>query len=212
MSELLLHITPGQENERGPLYMESVLSSLHALTGKEKVVRLEIGSHEGKVGLFARMHTDAKELFSSQIAAQYPDSDIVEVPDPFIVSESQEIVSVTLKLKRPEVFPIRRHPQFDDLLTRVNMDPIASLCSALSRYPSPGMQGHISLTLKPLSGSFRKRSLRFLPLLRKGLSGFSDVYHAYSTCSRHKENSPIPIRTMHGRVSCMATVFQNSIR
>jgi len=63
------------------------------------------------------------------------------------------------------------------MLTRVNVDPIAGITSTLSRYPVPGIRGHVSIVIQPLTGDFRRRALRFLPLLEKGMSAVS-VRHA----------------------------------
>ena len=71
-----------------------------------------------------------------------------------------------LGLKEPEIYPIKRHPQFDDLLSRVNMSPIAGITSALVRNDIPGMRGHMQVVCKPIGGSYRKRAWRFLPLLQ----------------------------------------------
>ncbi|MBI3336844.1 type IV secretory system conjugative DNA transfer family protein [Candidatus Peregrinibacteria bacterium] len=180
MPTILLRVRPGEENERGPLYMESAVAALHSLSGAEAVVGLEVGNADGKVALFVRAAEGAAELIESQIYAQYPDTDIERVhEDPFHVGEQEEVWSTELKLSSPEIFPIKRHPQFDDLLTRANMDPLAGITSSLARYAAAGMRGHIQVVLRPLKGSFRRRALRFLPLLGKGLPSISVRYASF---------------------------------
>lgn len=178
MTSTLLQIRPSKENERGPLYAESAISALHSLPGKSPV-GLEIGmAPNGKIGFYVRSSVDAVRLTESQLYAQYPDIDIEYVTeDPFDASEDEVVLSVDLTLTDPEIFPIKRHPQFDDMLTRVNVDPIAGITSTLSRYPVPGIRGHVSIVIQPLTGDFRRRALRFLPLLEKGMSAVS-VRHA----------------------------------
>ena len=132
----------------------------------------------GKIGFYVRSSADAVRLTESQLYAQYPDIDIEYIKeDPFSASEDEVVLSVDLVLTDPEIFPIKRHPQFDDMLTRVNVDPIAGITSTLSRYPVPGIRGHVSVVICPLTGDFRRRALRFLPLLEKGMSAVS-VRHA----------------------------------
>lgn len=180
MTPLLLRVRPGEENERGPLYMESAVAALHSLRGPEAVVGLEVGNADGKVALFVRAMEGVAELIESQIYAQYPDTDIELVHgDPFYVGENEEVWSTELKLSSPEIFPIKRHPQFDDLLTRANMDPLAGITSSLARYPVAGMRGHVQIVVRPLKGSFRRRALRFLPLLGKGLPSISVSYTSF---------------------------------
>lgn len=179
---MILHVRPGQENERGPLYMESAVAALHSLDRADAPIGLEIGMAEGLVGFYVRTTPNAASLVESQIYGQYPDTDIELVQrDPFAARATEEVVSLDLLLLDPEIFPIKRHPQFDDLLSRANMDPLSGITSALARYPLPGMRGHVQMILQPLGGSFRRRALRFLPLLGKGLASISPRYAAFLT-------------------------------
>lgn len=180
MAKTLLRIRAGKENERGPLYMEPAISAMHSLRGKEKQVSLEIGLVDGKIGFFMRADDGAVNVCESQLYAQYPDVDIERVAeDPFTVLEHEEVLSADLQLTDPEVFPIKRHPQFDDMLTRVNIDPISGVTSSLVRYNVPSMRGHVQCICTPMSGSYRRRALRFLPLLGKGLAAVSPHYAAF---------------------------------
>lgn len=144
---------------------------------------LEIGmARDGKVAFFVRGSKRAARLAESQLYAQYPDMDIEPIlEDPFLAQEDEEIYTMDLVLKGPEVFPIKRHPQFDDLLTRVNVDPIAGITSTLAHPTIPGMRGHVQIVFRPMGGSFRKRAVRFLPLLGRGFSSLSDHYAHFFT-------------------------------
>ena len=176
----ILRIRAAQENERGPLYMDPALSAIHSVKGEGIAVSLEMGMSESKIGFFVRANNSAIQLVESQLYAQYPDVDIDRLEeDPFEVGEDEEVVSMDLILSDPEVFPIKRHPQFDDMLTRVNVDSIAGITSTLARYPVRGMRGHVQVILEPIGGSFRRRALRFLPLLGKGIAGESPRYAAF---------------------------------
>tara|TARA_Y100000310_G_scaffold175693_2_gene175801 strand:- start:10019 stop:12697 length:2679 start_codon:yes stop_codon:yes gene_type:complete len=180
VKETLLYIRAPKENEeRGPLYAEPAIAAMHSLKGKDVPVSLEMGmGRDGKIGFFVRAARGAVRLTESQLYAQYPEIDIEYLTeDPFDLQEGEQVVSVDLVLTDPEVFPIKRHPQFDDMLTRVNVDPIAGITSTLAHYSVPGMRGHVGIIMKPLTGSFRRRSLRFLPLLSRGLASIS-VRHA----------------------------------
>jgi len=183
MSLVLLKIRSAQENERGPLYMEPVITALHSLKGHESRVGLEIGiGRDRKIALFVRAEENVTGLIESQLYAQFPDIDIEQLEeDPFQTDESEEAVSCDLKLHAPEILPIKRHPQFDDMLARVNVEPIAGITSTLARYPFAGMRGHIQIVVEPLGGKFRTRALCFLPLLQKGLPSFSRRYANFFT-------------------------------
>jgi len=183
MSSIILKIRAAQENERGPLYMEPVIAALHSLKGVGAQVGLEIGvGRDRKIALFVRASKDTVGLIESQLYAQYPDIDIEQLEeDPFQADETEEVVYCDLKLNAPEILPIKRHPQFDDMLARVNIDPIAGLTSAIARYPFAGMRGHIQIAVQPLGGRFRIRALCFLPLLQKGLPSLSRRYANFYT-------------------------------
>ena len=182
MSSVILHVRPGYENERGPLYMESAVAALHSLDRSDTPIGFEIGMADGLVGLYVRTTENASALVESQIYGQYPDTDIETAhKDPFEIRDTEEVTSINLGLLDPEIFPIKRHPQFDDLLSRANMDPLSGITSALARYPIPGMRGYVQIIVQPLGGSFRRRALRFLPLLGRGLPSLSPRYASLFT-------------------------------
>ncbi|MFA7681819.1 MAG: hypothetical protein WCX61_02195, partial [Candidatus Peribacteraceae bacterium] len=181
MSETLIRIRAAQENERGPLYMEPAVAALHSLLGSQGDLSLEVGlGKNGKIGFFVRGSDRGVRLAESQLYAQYPDGDIEQLyEDPFTLKDGEEVVTAELTLDDAEVYPIKRHPQFDDLLTRANVDPIAGITSALARYPAPGMRAHVQVCLRPIGSSFRRRALRFLPLLGRGFSTISGNYRNF---------------------------------
>ena len=183
---VLLRIRPAlpdpedKAGNRGPILMEPAISAMHYLKKGQDMVGLEIGFHEGKVCFFARCTRASAGLIESQLYAQYPDIDIDEVPqDIFEPKKGESVVYTDVVFTDPEVYPIKRHPQFDDLLSRQTIDPIASMTSILLRYPDLAMRGHIQLVFKPYDNarrSFRNRTLKFLPLLSKGFSAKWDWY------------------------------------
>ena len=163
---------------RGPLMMESVLSSLHALRGKQSVVALEMGFSGGRVGLYVRAHRHIAPVIESQIYGQYPDAEIEPVsPDPFLVGPGEEVLSAELILTSPDLFPIKRYSQFYDLTTRQSVDTVAGITSALLSYTHPGMRGHVQMVFVPVGGWYRRRALKLLPFLTKGISAH---WHAYA--------------------------------
>jgi hypothetical protein len=162
---------------RGPLMMETALSTLHSLHGEKGKISFEIGMADGLIGLFARTNPKVAALVESQLYGQYPDAEIENAPlNIFEAKENEIVVYTDLMLTNPEVFPIKRYPQFSDLVTRQNVDTIAGITSTLVRYTKPGMRGHIQIVTQPLSGHYRKRALKFLPLLTRGLPKHSESY------------------------------------
>ncbi len=167
---------------RGPLMMEAVLSTLHSLSGRDPVC-LEIGMNDGKIALFARSNARSSPLVESQLYAQYPDAEIEPVPVKiFDPAPDESVFSRNLFLSDPELFPIKRHPQYVDQASRQTIDTIAGITSSMVRYPAPGMRAHISIAMRPIQGSaYRKRALKFLPLLTRGLPKHSHAYANFFT-------------------------------
>lgn len=151
--------------------METALSTLHSLRGAEGQLSLETAMIEGKIGLFVRAQPKAAALIESQIYAQYPDAEIEHARvEPLIPAEGEIVAWADVHLTDPEFFPIKRYAQFTDPSTRQSVDTIAGITASLVRYPKPGMRGHIQIQIEPLGGNYRKRALKFLPLLGRGLS------------------------------------------
>lgn len=180
---LLLRIRPSLPDQdevsanRGPLMMETALSTIHSLSAKEGKVSLEMGVAGGKIGLFMRGSRQAASLLETQIYGQYPDAEIEEAdPAIFEVKKGEIVVSAELTLSDPDVFPIKRYTQFADTSSKQSVDTIAGITSTLVRYPKPGMRGHIQVVIEPLGGKYRKRALKFLPYLSKGIPKYWPSY------------------------------------
>lgn len=156
---------------RGPLMMETALSSLHSIEKKEGPFSLELGFADGKIGLFARSKTSTSSFIESQLYGQYPDAEIENAPvDLFDPKEGEIVAYADLALGDPEFFPIKRYPQFTDLSSKQSADSIAGVTATLVRYAKPGMRGHIQIVVQPMGDKYRKRALKFLPFLEKGIS------------------------------------------
>ncbi|MSR67370.1 DUF87 domain-containing protein [Candidatus Peribacteria bacterium] len=156
---------------RGPLHIEPAISALHSLKGIDGLISFEIGSYQGKICFFVRGTRKSLPLLESQLYAQYPDIDIEEMdPKELEPKQGETVLTTDLYLSKHEIFPIKRHPQFDDMLARQTIDSIAGITSTLVRYPDPRMRGHVQIVFRPLKSKFRKRVLKFLPLMEKGLA------------------------------------------
>ncbi len=156
---------------RGPIMMEPAISALHSLKARDAQVSFEVGYAAGKISFYVRCNSHVSGLIESQLYAQYPDIDMEEVPPAvFDAKDGEVVVYADLALTNPDIYPIKRHPQFDDVMTRQNVDTMASITSSLVRYPDPSMRAHIQIVFSPVEERFRRRVLKFLPLLTKGLA------------------------------------------
>ncbi len=174
---ILLRVRPSLPDQddataaRGPLMFETALSSLHSLKASQGPVSFDIGLAEGKIGLFVRGSRSACALAESQLYGQFPDAEIEPAREElFALKEGEIVVYADLTLTDPELFPIKRYPQFTDVSSRQSVDTIAGITSTLVRYSKPGMRGLVQLIVTPASQKVRKRGLKFLPYLGKGLA------------------------------------------
>ncbi len=135
------------------------------------MLSFEIGSYQGKICYFVRATKHAMPLVESQLYGQFPEIDIERMDAAELEPTTGEVIlTKELQLKKHEIFPIKRHPQFDDMMARQTVDTMAGITSALVRYPHPAMRGHIQIVFSPLRGRYRKRVLKFLPLMERGFS------------------------------------------
>ena len=102
------------------------------------------------------------ELVSGPVAANYPNGELlpVEQLDPPPVGHATW--SAELRLT-PELLPILRHGQFEDLLNGNFADPITSILRAVA--PKDGVQASVAISIVPASERRRRVALRALRLL-----------------------------------------------
>ena len=140
---VLFQISAIADNNRGPRYAEAVLNSLHEVNRRRQPVCLEFGSHQGTVGLFVRVPTRLVTTFTHDFADAYPGCTLTALPDEVRDSKAGHVWSATLRLS-PDVFSLKTHRQFEDLLHRELTDPLAGLLSALRAKSKSGVDptGH----------------------------------------------------------------------
>lgn len=114
-----------------------------------------IGVHRGERGLYVRANRAMTEFVLPPIEANYPDASIQEIDDDLYSTEA-ETWSSSVQLK-PDLFPILRHSQCEDLLNHNYADPVGTLLGSL---PSGSLESSVEITLHP-SIVFIVNSLRF---------------------------------------------------
>lgn len=149
-SYVLLEIKPPRNLVKTPLAMETFLSTLH-LTGGEATWwarftggsrpfwSLEIASFEGQVHFFLWGRASFRRMVESQLYAQYPGAQVVEVPDytRLLDANSHEwsLWGVGYKHTAPDPLPIKTYIEYG--LDKVQkepeqIDPLAQLIEFMS--------------------------------------------------------------------------------
>jgi hypothetical protein len=83
-------------------------------------------------------------------------------------------VTAELKLWDPDVYPIKRYPQFEDKLTRMATEPLAGITATLSKLNATDEQAWIQITMQPVGDWWRKRGLKCLKIVSHGL--FNNIF------------------------------------
>ena len=159
---VLLALSVPAGNLRGPQYMEQALAAIHQANPTRLPLTLMFAAYAKTVRLFCHVPPELAAAVTTQLAAHYPDATIERLPEDALTPANQEHMwSADLRL-RPDLFPIRRYPQFDDLLNRSTSDPLTGIFAALA--PNREAPACIEMTVWPAG---RRRVTRARKTLRR---------------------------------------------
>ncbi|MBW3598155.1 MAG: type IV secretion system DNA-binding domain-containing protein [Planctomycetes bacterium] len=129
---MLLSFAAPPGNDRGPRFMEKAFAAIHQATPDRQSMTLIFAERDGRAGLFIRAANGPGVLIRDYIAGKYPEAMVERIDDeaarPSATFEESWWIEATLT---PELFPILRHSQFEDALTRQYEDPIDSLLQSV---------------------------------------------------------------------------------
>jgi len=188
---VVLQLKVPKESESGPIVMEQVYATLHGVNKRFSFVQrlkgfstdsvsFEIASMEGSIRFYVVFPYRLRNLVEGQIYAQYPDVEILEVKDYVSSVRCLDcVVGTELTFTAPDVFPIKRYPQFEDKLTRVAVDPIAGITSSMVRFSSPSDKAFVQILVTPLEDKWRVLFTKCLRLLKKGVFSNSATLRSF---------------------------------
>ena len=144
-------------------------------------VSLVYGVREGQIGLFLRCDERDRETVIEPIIAGYPEATVTLVDEAQDIRralgvssprEAGEILNVgvceslftEIELV-PELFPILRHAQFEDMLNHNFADPVSGLLRAI--LPEEGIECRIEITVRPASKHRAHQARRAVMLLER---------------------------------------------
>jgi len=135
--------------------MEKVFSSVLESISDGDEIQLEYGCLDGTIGIYCRFASHLKAHITEHLKAKYPNCTIQEIDEDALddVDPSRTTWSASLVL-RPDLFPILRHKQFQDLIDGSLEDPLESLLGVIQ--PERGLLSHIQLTVRPTRGHRRR--------------------------------------------------------
>jgi len=153
---MLLAVTAPADNDRSPRYMEKALAAIHQAMHQGDWLKLGYRADEQHVSLFCQLPDNLAEIVSNPLTANYPHCSVAEVAEvPLPRGMSEWSCALTLF---PELFPILRHAQFEDLLNGQFADPIDSLLRALR--PDQRLRSRVEITVCPAPSRLCRRGKR----------------------------------------------------
>jgi hypothetical protein len=163
---MLLEIIPPREIEKSPKLMESIFAGMagviKSLNPIETYIQgmlpdyfsLEMVGSEGSVHFYIRTLVNYRNLLEAHFYAQYPDVEIIEVPDYVdaipvtIPNKDWDLWGTEFEFVKPDVFPIRTYPYFDEDVTGKMIDPLAGLTEVMSK-TGPGQHLWLQYLINP---------------------------------------------------------------
>jgi hypothetical protein len=165
--------------EQTPKSLENMFASLwgaySTLTWKEKWVlgktqplfTFEIASHEGYVQFYIRTLTRYRDVAEAGIYAAYPEAEITEVEDytnwapGHFPDDEWNMWGTELKLKNPEIFPLRTYLDFEDKISGELKDPLGGILEQLAKM-KPGEHFWIQIIIQPYGNDWKKAGETFI--------------------------------------------------
>lgn len=170
MNTTTLAIRVPKTSEIGPIVAEQIFATLHGFA-REKV-SFEIANTGRQIKFFIWFPSKLRNLIEGQIYAQYPNAEIEEVKDYVLGAKHIEnAVTAELVFEDPEIYPIKRYPQFEDKLSRVPVDPIAGVTASLAKLAHAHDEAWIQVVVQPLNMRWRLIYLKCLRIVAKGIFG-----------------------------------------
>lgn len=183
----VLEIRIPREIHKSPKAMEQFLAGLHAIshppnsfyeryiTGEVTVwFSLEMVSFSGDTHFYLRLPAKYRNIAEALLYAQYPDVEIVEVPDytetlPRTLHEAYKegynVWGTELKLARDDAYPIRTYEEFSSPVEEEQLDPVSALLEILGKMKR-GEKLLLQILARPASTRWIKEGLALLDTLR----------------------------------------------
>ena len=166
-NKTVLQIQISKENEKTPLTAESIFSSIYSnhsdwffawfFWKNPPKFSFEIATIDQKIYFYVHCESRYKKLLKNQLFAQYPDIEITEIEDYTVNNNCDNTVSAEITTTDPYIFPIKRHPEFNDSTTLTFYDPLSSITSAFAQLNATDEQLWAQIVISPASIKFRHR-------------------------------------------------------
>jgi hypothetical protein len=170
----MLDVIPPKEIEKGPKLMESFFSGIAGVLTTYNTFDLfkggawwhdrfgiEMVSDEGKVHFYIRTQKKYVSLVESQIYAQYPDAEILQVEDYYfkypkvIPNKKWDMWGADYEFVLPNAYPIKTYDKFEESVTGEMVDPMGPIVEIFGSL-GPGQHMFLQYILQPLPEVWKK--------------------------------------------------------
>lgn len=182
LSWTVLEVIPPREIEKGPKLIEPLYWSISgvfvtlntfdvylkgALTHR---FSLELVGEEGNVHFYIRTQKQFRNLVEAQIYAQYPDAEVLEVPDyvqkfpKVIPNKNWDLWGADLEFVMPDAYPIKTYDKFEEDVTGRMIDPVGGLTEVMGTL-TPGQHIWLQYIIEPLSETWKNEEIKLIQKL-----------------------------------------------
>jgi hypothetical protein len=146
--------------------MEKALSAIHQGLAPGETLVLSYAVVQSQVTLAIELGDALAQRVIGPILANYPQAKCTPVAATELARTAHSLGTYALELTlTPQIFPILRHAQFEDLLNRQYADPIDSLLAAL--VPSDGIECRVDFHITPAASRRVRRARKAISLLER---------------------------------------------
>ena len=156
---MLFAVRAPADNVRGPRFMQESFAAIHQANHARTPFTLIFGACSGCVGLFCDLPQQMVPLVSGVITGKYPNCQLERMDDGSILeppSDNQSCKEVADLQLVPDLFPILRFSQFEDIACAGFADPIDALLKSVD--PSSHSHGQIEITVKPTKRAWQRHA------------------------------------------------------
>ncbi|KKP79727.1 MAG: hypothetical protein A2271_02235 [Candidatus Moranbacteria bacterium RIFOXYA12_FULL_35_19] len=165
---IVLEVIPPREIEKGPKMMENIFTGISAVivsyntfdqflkgAWEQDRFSFEFFGEAGKMHFYIRTHKKHRNMVEAQVYAQYPDAEILQVPDytqnfPKIVPNKKwDLWGTDFEFVAKDPIPIKTYDKFEETITGEMNDPLSSMAEVISTL-GPGQFVWLQYVLEPI--------------------------------------------------------------
>lgn len=174
-NHILLQIIVPKSNEKKELSAEQMFASLHGILrpatelmrkgSMQEHISFEIASETNLINFYVWVPTYLKDYVESQIYAQYPTVQIVELDQDYSkkdLTNGDKAFGINIGLTKDDIFPIKTFVNFE-------VDPLAGITTVLAKLEK-NEKIWIQFLVRPVDDSWHKRSLNYIEDVKAGKS------------------------------------------